>query len=57
MENKSPLIRLVTYGKVKKMIEGFEGKHIDELEKNMMRGLFQRRLKDFHEEYKERGEN
>jgi hypothetical protein len=49
MENKNPLVRLVTYGKVKKMMKEFKGRDIDELERNMMRGMFRRRLKDFAE--------
>ena len=49
MENKNPLVRLVTYGKVKKMMKDFVGANIDNLEKNMMRGMFRRRLKDFAE--------
>lgn len=32
MENKNPLVRLVTYGKVKKMMKEFKGKPIDHLE-------------------------
>jgi hypothetical protein len=50
MENKNPLIRLVTYGKLKKMMGGFEGKKLKPLERNLMRGLFIRKLKDFVEE-------
>ena len=49
MENKNPLVRLVVYGKVKKMMKQFKGNKIDSLEKNMMRGMFRRKLKDFGE--------
>ncbi|TNV82700.1 hypothetical protein FGO68_gene10121 [Halteria grandinella] len=49
MENPNPLIRLVTYGKVKKMMKEFVGQRIDPLEKNLMRGMFRRKLKDFAE--------
>ncbi|TNV82719.1 hypothetical protein FGO68_gene2428 [Halteria grandinella] len=49
MENKNPLVRLVTYGKVKKMMKEFKGRDIDMLERNMMRGMFRRKLKDFAE--------
>lgn len=52
MENSNPLVRLVTYGKVKKMMKEFKGKNIDFLERNMMRGMFQRKLKDFAEKQK-----
>jgi hypothetical protein len=49
MENGNPLVRLVTYGKVKKMMKQFKNNDIDTLERNMMRGMFLRKLKDFAE--------
>jgi hypothetical protein len=49
MEHKNPLVKLVTYGKVKKMMREFKGKKVDHLERNMMRGMFRRKLKDFAE--------
>ena len=57
MENKNPLIRLVMYGKLKKMMCQFEGKKVEPLERNMMRGLFIRKLKDFAEDQKSMAEN
>lgn len=53
MENKNPLVRLVAYGKIKKKMNQFKGKQIDPLERNMMRGLFLRKLKDFSETTKQ----
>jgi hypothetical protein len=53
MENENPLVRLVTYGKVKKMMHDFVGRDIDNLERNMMRGMFRRKLKDFAEMQRE----
>jgi len=32
VENNNPLVRLVTYGKIKKMINQFQGKKINTLE-------------------------
>jgi hypothetical protein len=52
MENKNPLIRLVAYSKIKKMLRQFEGVQVNDLERNMMRGLFMRNIKDFAEETK-----
>jgi hypothetical protein len=49
MENGNPLVRLVTYGKVKKMMKQFQDRDIDNMERNMMRGMFRRKLKDFAE--------
>ena len=57
MENENPLIRLVMFGKLKKMMLGFTGKKVEPLERNMMRGLFIRKLKDFAEDTKELAEN
>ena len=43
------MVRLITYGKVKKMMMQFQNKHIDPLEGKIMRGMFRRKLKDFAE--------
>lgn len=50
MENKNPLVRLVIYGKIKKMVKAFKDQNVDSLEKNLMRGMFKRKLKDFNEQ-------
>ena len=47
------MVRLITYGKVKKMISQFEDTNIDNFERNMMRGMYRRKLKDFAEMQKE----
>ena len=57
MENNNPLIRLVMYGKLKKMMQGFLGRKIKPLERNMMRGMFIRKIKDFAEDAREQAEN
>lgn len=43
------MVRLVQYGKIIKMMRDFEGAQISPLERNMMRGLFIRKIKDFAE--------
>ncbi len=50
MENPNPLIKLVMFGKLKKMIKGFTGKTLEPLERNLIRGLFIRKIKDFAED-------
>ena len=40
MEHKNPFIRLLAYGRIKKLMNEFEGKPMSDLEKNMMLGLF-----------------
>lgn len=49
MEHEDPYVRLFAYGKVKRMMKEFQGRNIDALESNMMRGMFKRKLKDFSE--------
>ena len=53
MESNNPMVRLITYGKVKKMVTQFEDNKLDTMEKNMLRGMYQRKLKDFAEEQRE----
>ncbi|CDW82531.1 UNKNOWN [Stylonychia lemnae] len=57
MESQNPLIRLVIYGKLKKMMKAFEGQKLKTVERNLMRGVFQRKLKDFQEEIIDQNEN
>lgn len=49
MESKNPMVRLVQYGNIKKMMKGFQNAQLTDLERNMMRGLYIRSLKDFNE--------
>ena len=53
MESKNPLVKLVTYGKIKKMMMQFKGENVTNIERNMMRGMFKRKLKDFAEDQRE----
>ena len=57
MESRNPLVKLVTYGNVKKMMRQFKDINIDPLERNMMRGMFRRKLKDFYEHLNENHES
>ena len=54
MENKNPMIRLVLFGKMKKMIKSYEGAKFEQIDKRLFRGLFTRNLKDFDEDYYEK---
>ena len=47
MESENPLIRLVTYSKLKKMMSSFQDKKLKTIESNLIRGVFKRKLKDF----------
>eukprot|EP00347_Sterkiella_histriomuscorum_P019663 403340763 len=57
MESQNPLIRLVIFGKLKKMMGDYKGKKLKYMERNLMRGVFQRKLKDFQEELNDKAEN
>ena len=48
-ESENPIVRLVQFSRLKKMMSQFQGKTIDNLERNMMRGMFKRKFKDFAE--------
>ena len=55
MQHKNPLIKLITYGKVKKMMKQFENQELDVVERNLMRGMFKRKHKDFTEQMQSKG--
>ena len=55
MESTNPTVRLLAFGKVKRMMKEFRGKDIDNLERNLMRGMFKRKLKDFSEKQQDKG--
>ena len=57
MESKNPMVRLVVYGKLKRMMDSFKQGKLAPTEKNLMRGIFLRTIKDFKEDYKEKMEN
>ena len=52
MNTKPPVMMSHLSMKVKKMMLQFKNAKIDPLEKNMMRGMFLRKLKDFAEQMK-----
>ena len=54
MESKNPFVRLVIFGKMKRMITSFKDSKLKEIDKRLLRGLFIRKLKDFDEDFNER---
>lgn len=54
MESKNPMIRLVFFGKIKKMMMSYQNTKIKNIDRRLFRGLFMRNLKDFDEDYKEK---
>ena len=57
MESKNPMIRLVIFGKLKKMINSFRKSKLDTIDRRLLRGLFLRQLKDFDEDEIEKLQN
>ena len=51
MENKNPVIRLITYGKIKRMMNSYIDSDLSKKDKNLIRGLWIRKIKDFDEDY------
>jgi len=53
MENQNPMIRLMIYGKIKRMMTKYEGQRLKTQDKNLMRGIFKKKIKDFDEDYRD----
>ncbi len=47
MENKNPMVRLVFFGKLKKMIQAYKSTRLNDIDKKLLRGLFVKNIKDF----------
>ncbi|CDW87303.1 UNKNOWN [Stylonychia lemnae] len=54
IESPNPIIRLVTLGKLKRMMKSLRGKKIQKIERNLLRGVFQRKIKDYEEDQRQR---
>lgn len=57
MDSKNPFIRLMIYGKLKRMITSYVGTKVKEVDKNLVRGMFLRKIKDFDEDRRDDTEN
>lgn len=57
MESKNPMIRLVIFGKLKRMINSYRKNDLEIIDRRLLRGLFIRNLKDFDEDYNEKVSN
>ena len=47
MESRKPLIKLMIFARLKKMMNAFEGTKLKTLDRNLMRGIYRRKNKDF----------
>ena len=52
MESKNPLVRFTVYRKIKRMMDTFKEEKIKSYERNLLRGVFLRKIKDFKEDEK-----
>jgi hypothetical protein len=54
MESRNPMVRLVVFGKMKRIISSFKYNKINETDRRSIRGLFVKKMKDFDEDHRER---
>ena len=57
MDNKSPLIRLSIFGRLKRMMAQLKGKNLDTTDKRLLKGLYIKNQKDFDEELEDQSHN
>lgn len=57
MESENPLVKLIILAKLKKMMVAFEGTKLKTIDRNLLRGIFMRKNKDFQESIKEANQN
>ena len=50
MEDKNPMMSLVIFGKMKKMLNKYSNLQINEFDRRLLRGLFLNKMRDFDEE-------
>lgn len=51
MENNNPMLRLIAYGKLKHMMMSYSDQKLKSIDKNLLKGIYTRKLKDFKEDY------
>jgi hypothetical protein len=54
MENKNPMIKLIVYGKLKKMMTSYVDTKLHSIDRNLIRGIYLRKIKDFKEDQNEK---
>jgi len=51
------MIKLIIYGKLKRMMMSYLDQKLGNVDQKLLRGVFLRKIKDFDEDYKEFQEN
>jgi hypothetical protein len=46
MESKIPILRFVSFAKLKRLMHNFKEKKLEEPDKRLIRGLFDKKMKD-----------
>jgi hypothetical protein len=57
MDNNNPLVRLSIFGRVKKMMEYYNGIKLEKNDRKLLRGLYLKNLNDFDEQMEDRYAN
>ncbi len=57
MESRNPMTRLTVFGKMKKIVASYKNQKITEVDRRLIRGLFNKKLKDFDEDNREKMKN
>jgi hypothetical protein len=53
MNHNNPYIRLIIFGKIKKMMMSYVDSKLKTLDRNLLRGIYLKQNKDFEEDMKE----
>ena len=51
------MLRLIIYGKLKKMMMSFANEKLQRIDRNLIRGIYMRKIKDFKEDLNEKNVN
>jgi hypothetical protein len=54
MQSENPVVRLMIYGKLKRMINSFLGDKLKDKEKNLIRGIFANKINDFDLDFRDK---
>ncbi|TNV83870.1 hypothetical protein FGO68_gene6300 [Halteria grandinella] len=57
MDSRNPLIRLSIFGRLKRMMANYRGNQLEVFDRRILRGLYQRRLRDYDEELIDQSKN
>lgn len=50
MDNKNPIVRLGVFSRMKKLVDTYKNKDLEEIDQRIIKGIFYRKNRDFDEE-------